>query len=115
MSSEDERRLDTRKHSYAKAFLTDRHVIGYIRDISIEGFRLEALGTPAIEEGEEVKVVFIPHEESKFPPFTIRGKVMWSAENPPTCSFGIAVIQYLSPGSRRLFRKFRRLWLRLFH
>jgi hypothetical protein len=113
MMEPQERRIDQRNHSYAKAFLPDHNAIGYIRDISTGGFRIEALGDPGIPEKVEVTAVFIPNEEMRFPPFTLRGRVEWRHENPPTTSLGIAVTRYVSPGSARLFRRFRKIWKRL--
>lgn len=114
MSSENERRNDIRNHSYAKAFMHDRNAIGYIRDISVSGFRVEAVGSPDIADGEELTVVFIPNEETRFPPFTVRGRVQWMHDNAPTFSIGISIVRFVSPGSKRLFTRFRRRWNRLF-
>lgn len=115
MTAEQERRIDTRNHSYAKAFMPDHNAIGYVRDISRNGFRIEAIGSPGFSGGEEVTVVLIPNEETRFPPFTVRGRVQWMHDNSPTYSIGIAIACFVSPGSRRLFGKFRKRWYRLVH
>lgn len=108
-----DRRKSDRKQSYSKAFLPDHHIIGYIRDISKTGFRMEAIAGEDSGSLEQAKVVFIPQEELNFPPFTLEGAVQWSASNPPTQSIGVEITRFVSPGSRRLFRRFRRLWKRM--
>jgi hypothetical protein len=111
--SEDDRRRDNRKQSYSKAFLPDHHIIGYIRDVSKTGFRMEAIAGQDPGTISKAKVVFIPQEELRFPPFTLEGAIQWTAENPPTRSIGIEISRFVSPGSKRHFRRFERLWRKL--
>lgn len=110
MKHKEERRNKNRKESYAKVFLPDSHTIAYLRDLSREGVRIEAVDAPGFQAGELLKIVIIPIELSKISPFVLEVSIQWMGENGPTTSIGLALKQFIGPGSKRGFRRFYRFW-----
>ena len=64
----ENKRDKPRAATYARVFLTERSVVGYLRDLSAEGCRMSFLAPgPPLEKGREIDVVIVPNEELGIP------------------------------------------------
>lgn len=103
------RRESERNYSYAKVVFHDHNVLGYIRDISVNGIRAEVLSDEEEQPRKGVALTIIPDPELKMPPFNVRAAVRWSKSNGPTVSVGLQVEKFSSGKGKRVFGRLRSL------
>lgn len=97
------RRISDRAHSYAKAVFLFYDLIGYVRDISEEGLRIDILTSALPDLSPSVHTTIIPHPDLDLDPFNIFTQVRWSKQNGPTIAVGLKVIEYSSPHGADVF------------
>jgi hypothetical protein len=89
--------------------ILDRNLLGYVRDISARGVRVEVLSENEEEAREGVAMTIIPDPELKMDPFNLRAAIRWSRPNGPTISVGIQVERFMSLKGKRIFSRLRSL------
>ncbi len=103
------RRISERSYTYAKVHLTDYDEIGYIRDISPAGVRLELIEASSLETGIRTPAVLMPHQDFELEPFNADIEVRWIGENGPTTSVGILIQRFeTAEGEASFFELLRR-------
>lgn len=106
------RRDSERSYTYAKIVINEIDILGYVRDISRDGIRIEVFDTVELNGGEEMIATIIPDQDLDIEPFNLAVQIRWSRENTPTTSVGLHVVSHRSKLSKehfnRLFRVFKK-------
>jgi hypothetical protein len=103
------RRNSLRNYSYAKVVFLDRNILGYVRDISQRGMRVEVFSDREEEPREGVTLTVIPDPDLKLDPFNLQAQVRWSRPNGPTVSVGLQVERFRTAKGKRIFSRLRAL------
>ena len=78
----DEHRSLRRVHTYAKAFLVEEKMPGYVRNLSRSGCQIALLKRIPLKRGDNLMVQVIPGDEIGIPPFMIALQVAWIQPDP---------------------------------
>ena len=97
------RRIYNRAHSYAKAVFLFYDLIGYVRDISEEGLRIDVLAPNPPELSPTLHTTIIPHPDLELDPFNIVTQVRWTKENGPTIAVGLKILEFSSSQGAEIF------------
>jgi len=98
--SGSEKRASERENCYAKLVLSEDKLPGYIRDVSLLGFRIEIPGDIDIETGKEINARVIPMEETEGDAFGVRLEVRWVRKEEPFTAVGMRLIELESDQAR---------------
>ena len=83
------KRDETRAATYARVYLTEQSVAGYLRDLSTDGCRISFLAPgPPLEKGREIDVVIIPNEELGIPRIPTNFVIRWVSRDGPSVFAG---------------------------
>jgi hypothetical protein len=107
------RRDSDRSVSYAKAVFLFFDIIGYVRDLSPSGLRVEVLPDSLPRIGEEIHTTIISHPDLKLEPFNILTELRWTRENGPTVSVGLQIIHFSSEHGKQIYRELVEVFRRL--
>ncbi len=107
------RRLYNRIHSYAKAVFLFYDLIGYVRDISSEGLRVELVSDEVPEFSETAHTTIISHPDLKLDPFNVLTEVRWARRHGPTIGVGLKVIEFSSHQGEEIFSHLVKLFAEL--
>jgi len=99
------RRDSDRAISYAKAVFLFFDIIGYVRDVSPTGLRIDVLPDTLPEIGESVHTTVISHPDLKLDPFNVLTELRWSRENGPTTAVGLQIVSFSSPRGEKIFQE----------
>jgi len=97
------RRIYNRTHSYAKAVFLFYDLIGYVRDISAEGLRIELVSDEIPEFSETAHTTIISHPDLELDPFNILTEIRWTQRNGPTIAVGLKVVKFSSSQGEEIF------------
>ncbi|MEW5816340.1 MAG: PilZ domain-containing protein [Spirochaetota bacterium] len=75
---ENRKRNYDRKKCYAKILFKDDNTVGYLRDISPKGCRIDVPTEITLRAGEKKAIIIIPEEELNIPPIHGTVEVRWS-------------------------------------
>jgi len=98
------RRTYSRIHSYAKAVFLFYDMIGYIRDVSETGFRVEILAEKLPETGKTMHTTIIAHPDLDIDPFNVLAAVRWLKRNDPTIAVGLEVVSFSTLRGKELYK-----------
>ncbi|MGC9312719.1 MAG: PilZ domain-containing protein [Sediminispirochaetaceae bacterium] len=107
------RRIYNRIHSYAKAVFLFYDLIGYVRDISEEGLRIELVSDEIPEFSGTAHTTIISHPDLKLDPFNILTEIRWAQRNGPTIAVGLRVIEFSSSQGEEIFSRLVQLFAEL--
>ena len=83
------KRDETRSLTYARVFLTEQSVVGYLRDLSADGCRISFLSPgPPLEKDREIDVVIVPNEELGIPRIPTNFVPRWVSSDGPSIFAG---------------------------
>lgn len=99
------RRISNRIHSYAKAFFHFYDLIGYVRDISDNGLRIEILCEDLPDLDKTVHTTIISHPDLGLDPFNILTEARWSKKNGPTIAVGLKVLSFSTAQGEEIFNR----------
>ncbi|MFP4179750.1 MAG: PilZ domain-containing protein [Spirochaetaceae bacterium] len=99
------RRESERSYTYAKVVLWEFDTIGYLRDISPAGMRIEVFDKVDFAPQKEVVTTIIPHQDLKIDPFNITSEIKWIGENGPTASVGLEIESFENSETEKMFRR----------
>ncbi len=88
----NEKRTHDRERCYSKVWFKKEKIVGYIRDISKDGFKIDLMGKLIIEIGSKTQILVIPVEELKMKPFDSEIEVRWKKEGDPFHTAGMRII-----------------------
>ncbi len=97
------RRIFDRSMSYAKTVFLFYDIIGYIRDLSTTGLRVDIFDNSLPEEGEQVHTTVISHPDLKLDPFNVLTQVRWSKQDGPLYAMGLQIIGFSSEHGRETY------------
>lgn len=98
--TEYDKRISDREKCYAKLILSDDHLPGYIRDVSILGFRIEIPADIDIQPGKTLDARVHPLEEMGGSPFGVTLEVRWVKKDPPFTAVGMKLLDLSSDQAR---------------
>ena len=99
------RRISDRSVSYAKAVFLFYDIIGYVRDLSPTGLRVEILPDTLPPIGESIHTTIISHPDLDLDPFNILTHLRWNRENGPTTAVGLEIVHFSSSRGERIFQE----------
>jgi hypothetical protein len=102
---ESDKRKDRRVPSYAKAVLTDRHIPGYIRDLSDSGCQVSFIQPIEAVVGDIITVRIIAEHDPAIAPFVVRLRIRRVIDDPPWHSLGTEVEKIRDPLEAAAFEK----------
>ncbi len=106
----ENRRASDRSYTYAKVIFLDFDIIGYLRDISKEGIRLEVFDKFNLEEGLQSLTTIIPHKDLGIHPFNVESELRWLRENGPTLSLGLKLVSFSDEKAEQSFTRLREIF-----
>lgn len=104
------RRDSDRTHSYAKAVFLFYDLIGYVRDISGNGLRIEVLADTCPERDKQIHTTIIPHPDLQLEPFNILTKIRWTKLHGPTIAVGLQVVSFSSAQGEGVFHHLKQIF-----
>lgn len=99
------RRGSDRSVSYAKAVFLFYDIIGYVRDLSPSGLRVEVLPDSLPEVGDSIHTTIISHPDLNLDPFNVFTELRWTRENGPTTSVGLQIVHFSSEQGEHIYRE----------
>jgi len=107
------RRSTNRAISYAKAVFLFYDIIGYVRDLSPTGLRVEILPETLPPIGESIHTTIISHPDLNLDPFNILTHLRWSRENGPTTAVGLEIVHFSSSRGEKIFQELIKVFAEL--
>ncbi len=99
------RRHADRSYTYAKVVIVEFDEIGYMRDMSPTGVRIELFTAVELEPEMETIATIIPHQDLDIPPFNMHVQVRWIGENGPTTSVGLLAKEFQTKEGKEYYRR----------
>ncbi|MFO7850103.1 MAG: PilZ domain-containing protein [Spirochaetia bacterium] len=99
------RRESERSYTYAKVVIWKFDTLGYLRDVSPTGMRIEVFNKIDFSPQKEVVSTIIPHQDLDIEPFDIKSEIRWVKENDPTTSLGLEIESFETPETEKMFRR----------
>lgn len=90
------RRIFDRSMSYAKTVFLFYDIIGYVRDLSETGLRVDIFADSIPDFGEQVHTTVISHPDLDLDPFNVITQVRWGKEDGPMVAVGLKIIGFSS-------------------
>ena len=90
------RRIFDRSMSYAKTVFLFYDIIGYVRDLSSTGLRVDIFDNSIPDVGEQIHTTVISHPDLKLEPFNVLTQIRWSKEDGPLFALGLQILGFSS-------------------
>jgi len=103
MSSEQRR--DKRELSYAKIWVEEDQVPGYVHDMAKGGCRIEIPVPVEWQKGERKAIKVIPEDELEIPSFALVIEIRWFETEQIYCSAGVKVVEPIGNDVREHYEK----------
>lgn len=94
---EGDKRKDRRVPSYAKALLVERHIPGYIRELSSSGCQVSFIQPVDAVVGDIISVRIIAEHDPAIAPFVVHLRIRRIIDDPPWHSLGTEIEKIRDP------------------
>ena len=105
-----DRRSFDRSMSYAKTVFLFYDIIGYVRDISPSGVRVDIFADSVPQVGEQIHTTIISHPDLELDPFNVLTQIRWTREDGPMMAIGLKVIGYSSEHGKLTYRELTKVF-----
>ena len=99
------RRIFDRAMSYAKTVFLFYDIIGYVRDLSSTGLRVDIFADSFPAIGEQVHTTIISHPDLNLDPFNVLTKIRWGKQDGPMFAVGLEIIGFSSTHGDYTYQK----------
>ena len=99
------RRISDRAMSYAKTVFLFYDIIGYVRDLSSTGLRVDIFADSYPAIGEQVHTTVISHPDLNLDPFNVLTKVCWGKQDDPMIAVGLEIVGFSSTHGDYMYQK----------
>jgi hypothetical protein len=91
--------------SYAKTVFLFYDIIGYVRDLSPTGLRVDLFADSFPATGEQVHTTIISHPDLNLDPFNVLTKVRWGKQDGPMIAVGLEIVGFSSEHGSYTYQK----------
>lgn len=89
--------------SYAKTVFLFYDIIGYVRDLSSTGLRVDIFDNTIPDIGEQIHTTVISHPDLKLDPFNVLTQIRWTKEDGPLFALGLQILGFSSEHGRATY------------